>query len=198
MAIKKYAGDRITALSTDTKPSNVLDGAVIFELDTKKVYIKTDGVWENIIFTKFFNVIVAGKRDTAFFPGGMADTQLTFPVSQVNVNGEIASNWLFGSHNFAVGDIIQVNGYITIDFGSGVTESSTHIKLIHRVGMTDEDALLIGIHQKADERLTVPFHLTKELDTAGYHGFYILYPSVSDNTVVFGTISIVKIFERDD
>lgn len=45
MAIQKYAGDRITGLSTDTKPTNVMDGALFTETDTQKMYILVSGTW---------------------------------------------------------------------------------------------------------------------------------------------------------
>jgi len=43
MAIKKYAGDRFTGLSGDTKPLDVGDGALFSETDTGKIYVKVSG-----------------------------------------------------------------------------------------------------------------------------------------------------------
>jgi len=43
--IKRYAGDRFTGLSTDTKPNTVDDGAQFTELDTGDVYNKEAGSW---------------------------------------------------------------------------------------------------------------------------------------------------------
>jgi hypothetical protein len=48
MAIKLYAGDKITGLSTDTKPTNILDGATFYETDTKKIFLKVSGTWSEI------------------------------------------------------------------------------------------------------------------------------------------------------
>jgi hypothetical protein len=48
MAITKYAGDRYVGLSSDTKPTNVLDGAVFFESDTLKIYLLVSGIWSEI------------------------------------------------------------------------------------------------------------------------------------------------------
>jgi len=48
MAIKLYAGDKITGLSTDVKPLNIMDGATFYESDTKKVYLKVSGVWDDV------------------------------------------------------------------------------------------------------------------------------------------------------
>ena len=50
MAITYYAGNRIAGLTADTKPTNVLDGALFFELDEKKrVFEMIGGVWEELI-----------------------------------------------------------------------------------------------------------------------------------------------------
>ncbi len=50
MAVTYYAGNRIAGLTADTKPTNVLDGALFFELDEKKrVFEMIGGVWEELI-----------------------------------------------------------------------------------------------------------------------------------------------------
>ncbi|MEK7472120.1 MAG: hypothetical protein AAB624_02630, partial [Patescibacteria group bacterium] len=48
MTLKKYAGDKITGVSGDTKPTNVGDGATFYETDTKKIYIKVSGSWQEV------------------------------------------------------------------------------------------------------------------------------------------------------
>lgn len=48
MAIVRYAGDRIVCLSTDTFPSDVADGAVLFTADTNAIYLKNAGAWTPI------------------------------------------------------------------------------------------------------------------------------------------------------
>ena len=48
MAVSKYAGDKYVGLSSDSKPNNVVDGAVFYETDTKYVYEKISGTWELI------------------------------------------------------------------------------------------------------------------------------------------------------
>lgn len=45
MAVTYYGGNNITCLSTDTKPTNVPDGAKCIEIDTTSEYIKKDGSW---------------------------------------------------------------------------------------------------------------------------------------------------------
>lgn len=46
MALKRYAGDKIVGLSTDTKPTNLPDGATFYETDTLEFYVLTSGSWE--------------------------------------------------------------------------------------------------------------------------------------------------------
>jgi hypothetical protein len=46
MALKRYVGDKIVGLSTDTKPTNVPDGATFYETDTLEFYVLTSGSWE--------------------------------------------------------------------------------------------------------------------------------------------------------
>lgn len=48
MAIRKYVGDKITGLSSDTKPSNVSDGATFYETDTLKIFIRVSGTWSEV------------------------------------------------------------------------------------------------------------------------------------------------------
>lgn len=43
--ITRYAGDKITALSSDEFPTDVADGATLYTLDDFKIYIKQSGTW---------------------------------------------------------------------------------------------------------------------------------------------------------
>jgi archaellum component FlaC len=45
MTIKRYAGDKLTGLSSDTKPTNIPDGATFYETNTLSAYILTGGTW---------------------------------------------------------------------------------------------------------------------------------------------------------
>ena len=49
MAITRYVGNELTGLSSDTKPTNIPDGARFFETDTLKIYIKVSGTWQPVI-----------------------------------------------------------------------------------------------------------------------------------------------------
>jgi collagen type VII alpha len=45
MAITRFAGDVLVGTSSDSKPTNILDGARFYETDTLKLYIKISGSW---------------------------------------------------------------------------------------------------------------------------------------------------------
>lgn len=45
MTIKRYAGDKFTGTSADTKPTNIPEGGTFFETDTGRVYIRVSGTW---------------------------------------------------------------------------------------------------------------------------------------------------------
>jgi hypothetical protein len=48
MTIKRYAGDKLVGLSSDTKPTNIPDGATFYETDTLTPFLLVNGVWEDI------------------------------------------------------------------------------------------------------------------------------------------------------
>jgi hypothetical protein len=52
MAIKRFAGDKFSGLSTDTKPANVLIGATFWETNTSLVYQYDGDDWEEIGYVK--------------------------------------------------------------------------------------------------------------------------------------------------
>lgn len=70
MAIQKYVSDKIIGLSTDSKPTNISDGAVFFETDTKKIYLKISGSWEEVAYNNYTDAeaVSAIKDDPSYFP----------------------------------------------------------------------------------------------------------------------------------
>jgi hypothetical protein len=48
MTVQQYAGNKLTGLSTDTKPTTVPDGATFLETDTGQDYVKTSGTWVSV------------------------------------------------------------------------------------------------------------------------------------------------------
>lgn len=78
MAIRKYAGDKITGLSSDTKPTNVVDGATFYETNTYKNYVKVSGSWIEITSTTANLAFVTARSafdqaNAAIFGTGGAD-----------------------------------------------------------------------------------------------------------------------------
>ena len=61
MSLKKYAGDKIVGVSSDTKPTNVVDGATFYETDTKKIYIKVSGSWQEVAYKPPGTAATAGR-----------------------------------------------------------------------------------------------------------------------------------------
>ena len=65
MSIKKYAGDKIVGLSSDTKPTNLSDGATFYESDTGKIYILVSSVWVEMNYLDRFDGV--GEADNFLY-----------------------------------------------------------------------------------------------------------------------------------
>ena len=52
MAIKRFAGDKFSGLSTDSKPTNILIGATFYETDTSLVFQFNGTIWAEIGYVK--------------------------------------------------------------------------------------------------------------------------------------------------
>jgi trimeric autotransporter adhesin len=48
MTIKRYAGDKLVGLSSDTKPTNIPDGATFYETDTLTPFLLVSGSWSEV------------------------------------------------------------------------------------------------------------------------------------------------------
>lgn len=46
MAVKRFAGDKFTGLSTDTKPTNLLAGATYIEIDSRRYFVFDGAAWQ--------------------------------------------------------------------------------------------------------------------------------------------------------
>jgi hypothetical protein len=49
MTIVRYAGNKVTGVSGDTKPTNIPDGAVFYETNTLKDYLKVSSSWSQLV-----------------------------------------------------------------------------------------------------------------------------------------------------
>jgi len=134
MAIQKYAGDRVTGLSSDTKPTNIADGAVFFETDTRKIYLKKAGVWAEVDYDNYTDAEAvsaikadedwnATDWDTAYGWGNhSAAGYLTDAASDGKTYGRKDGDWA----EVTGGGAIEV----VFDGGSGAIQASTQLWLI--------------------------------------------------------------------
>jgi hypothetical protein len=113
MPIKYYAGDKLVGLSTDTKPTNIPDGATFYESDTLSIFIKVDGVW---------NLSASDANSTQALNLTNLSVTANLTVNTVIANGATGSN----------GQVLTSNGtgvYWSTVSGGGVTGVNTGIGL---------------------------------------------------------------------
>jgi Collagen triple helix repeat (20 copies) len=87
MAVKRYAGDKLVGLSSDTKPTNIPDGATFYETDTYAIYLKTAGIW---------NLIVLGPIGYTGSQGGLGYTGSQGPIGYTGSQGVIGYSGSLG------------------------------------------------------------------------------------------------------
>lgn len=136
--------------------------------------------------------IASGMRSSSF---GFSNVKVSFPTNQVNITATISGHTDFGG-SYGEDDIIEISGWITIDFGSTADEGSNYIKLGYTDSGGNNDLLFMGIEMVRNKRLTVPFHCVHSVRNVGSNLYWILYPNVSDNTIPYGAISVKRIFEK--
>ena len=108
MAITRYAGDRFTIAAGDTKPTGVLDGAVLIDTGNLELFIKRDGSWVELTgavkrhggggspsgdnFTVQFNDggVFGGDADLTFTDGNRLN------VNKLGISGNVydSNNWV--------------------------------------------------------------------------------------------------------
>ena len=84
MTIKRYAGDKLVGLSSDTKPTNLPDGATFYETDTLNQYIRSAGNWTKLANTTFDDI----SLDTS----GLAISNSTANIAFFDTDGTIGIN----------------------------------------------------------------------------------------------------------
>jgi hypothetical protein len=109
MTVKRYAGDKMVGLSTDTKPTNVPDGATFYESDTPALYIKVGGSWVQIntggggggvsATGTPLNDQLAVWTSASSIEG---DPNLTWDGTQMTVTGDVEANEFIGDLRGAV------------------------------------------------------------------------------------------------
>ena len=119
MTVQKYAGDKVTTLSSDTKPTNMPDGATLYETDTKKIYIRTGGAW---VQTDANNTTyVNGKTEdnlnvnSALYSNGSSTNTFTVGTGTYFVsNGNVGIGNTSPSHKLSVNGTGYFNGNVTV------------------------------------------------------------------------------------
>jgi hypothetical protein len=82
MAIKRYVGDRFTVLASDTKPTNVDNGAIVLETDTDKWFQLSGGTWVEINIP---TSQISGYTTTVLFGTHTGDTANPHAVTKAQV-----------------------------------------------------------------------------------------------------------------
>jgi hypothetical protein len=128
MALKYYTGDKITGLSTDTKPTTIGDGATFYETDTKKIYIKVSGSWVEVNYQSalgFTPENVANKRtsfqstpDDTHYPSEklVKDSLDTKMINPMTASGDI----IYGGNNGAPTRLAKGTDGQVLTLSSGV------------------------------------------------------------------------------
>jgi len=140
--VTRYAGDKFTALSSDTFPTNVADGATLHTLDTFQIYTKQSNVWNlsaatglnqissgNILAkvntnNEAFKVVSGSSNLFTISPAGNA--QIT---GQMFVSGDISTNTNVIAQYFTAQGSQGFDGSIavitSIDFGAQTFGTNT-------------------------------------------------------------------------
>ena len=102
MAITRYAGDRFTIAAGDTKPTGVLDGAVLVDTGNLELYVKRNGSWVEIAGGGGGGTPADPTTSVQFNNGGSfgGDADLTFTDgNRLNVNKLGISGIIYDSNN---------------------------------------------------------------------------------------------------
>jgi len=131
MAIRKYIGDRITCLSSDTKPTNMADGAILLETNTNRQYQLSGGAWLLISDSTELSGITADlsalsgdvSTNTTNISNNLSD--ITTLSGDVATNaGNISTNTTNISNNDA--DIVNLSGDVATNAGN-ISTNTTNI-----------------------------------------------------------------------
>lgn len=97
MTIKRYAGDKLVGLSSDTKPTNIPDGATFYETDTLTPFLLVNGVWEDISLSGPTGY--TGSQGDIGFTGSRGDTGFTGSRGNTGFTGSIGFTGSAGPSN---------------------------------------------------------------------------------------------------
>lgn len=94
MAIKRYAGDKLVGLSTDTKPTNIPDGATFYESDTLRIFLKVSGQWVKTNIEAFGTIPeYTTLTDDDYFVIQDGSTETTLKINYGDLQDELANSF---------------------------------------------------------------------------------------------------------
>lgn len=116
MAIKRFAGDKFTGLSTDTKPTDVLTGATFWETNTGSTFVYNGTSWQG---SPSSPTTLSGQTDVSFT--GLANDDLlqydSGASDWVNVSGidaDLISSGTFADARISETSVTQHEAALTI------------------------------------------------------------------------------------
>lgn len=168
MAIKRYVGDKFVGLSSDTKPSDVLDGAVFYEIDSSltvsenpnlDIYVKRADEWVPLGITALWSLI---ERLIPLPPDGLSGMAITISGFYTALESGTGT-----SHNYCTDDRTptgSVSNFFDGDAGTLSAEIDS-LSVGSRILTTADDTGAYGyLNITADED---PY-----LGQSGKEGFY--------------------------
>ena len=115
MTIKRYAGDKLVGLSSDTKPTNIPDGATFYETDTLTPFLLVSGSWSEV-----------GGGGTALELYAENPVTPTAPTATATNSAAIGSGAdATGNNSFAIGTNTTASGggSLAIGYAASATTS---------------------------------------------------------------------------
>lgn len=113
MAIKRYAGDKFTGLSSDTKPDNILAGSTFYETDTQLIFIYDGSNWEEVGYSASGHEHSADDITSGTFDDDrIAESNVTQHQAALSITESQISDlgdYLEGISGESIGDLSDVN-----------------------------------------------------------------------------------------
>ena len=115
MTIKRYAGDKLVGLSSDTKPTNIPDGATFYETDTLTPFLLVSGSWSEV-----------GGGGTALELYAENPVTPTAPTATATNSAAIGSGAdATGNNSFAIGTNTTASGGGSLAIGWSATATTS-------------------------------------------------------------------------
>lgn len=147
--MQRYAGDKIVGLSTDVKPTTILDGATFYELDTKNLYILSESVWTPVTASSGGSSVWSTTGHDIYYATGKVTVGADIRTSLFNiVSASYATDFMSVYYDDGVGGIETRLFYISGSKQVGINtdtmnytfdvSGSIHSTLLLSTGLTDK------------------------------------------------------------